>query len=293
MTERTLNIQRILVIGAGRGGTAMLDLFHNDSMIHIAGVVDRDPEAPALELARKYNIPAFTDLDAAIAACRPCLALNLSADETVTEYAQGKLGSTHVIGGFQARFLWKLVTRLKKTNEQVLHLAHHDSLTGLPNRTLFYDRLQQAMARSRRDNELAAILYMDLDGFKQINDTRGHDVGDALLRETSRRILSCIRNSDTAARMGGDEFTAILCNARTPANVEHVARKIIDAIDSPFLLHGKSCSVSISIGVSLFPNHGENADELVKIADAAMYRAKEAGKNCCRIAEFKIDHMLP
>lgn len=292
MSERTTSIQKILVIGAGRGGTAMIDLFLNDPMIMIVGIVDVNPAAPALEIAAKHGIPSFTNLDEAIAACRPCLALNLSADENVTTYVEAQLGSTNVIGGFQARFLWKLVTRLKKTNEQVLHLAHHDPLTGLPNRILFYDRLNQAMARAHRDNELIAILYMDLDGFKLINDTLGHDTGDALLREAAKRIVSCIRDSDTVARMGGDEFTVILCNGRTPENVDRVARKIIDAIDTPFLLSGKSCSVSISIGISFYPNHGETQDQLVKIADAAMYLAKQSGKNCCRTAELTIDHTL-
>lgn len=292
MIERTLNIQRILVIGAGRGGSAMLELFLNDPMISIVGIVDVNPEAPALAMARKNDIPSFTNLDQAIAACRPCLALNLSNDETVTDYVESKLGTTNVIGGFQARFLWKLVTRLKKTNEQVLHLAHHDALTGLPNRILFYDRLNQAIARGRREQDLVAILYLDLDGFKQVNDTRGHDVGDALLREAAKRITSCVRDSDTVARMGGDEFTVILCNSHTQENVDRVARKIIDVIDSPFLLHGKSCSVSVSIGVSFYPIHGETPDELVKIADAAMYLAKQSGKNCYRIAELKMDHSL-
>lgn len=292
MSERTTSIQKILVIGAGRGGTAMIDLFLNDPMIMIVGIIDVNPAAPALEIAAKHGIPGFTNLDEAIAACRPCLALNLSADESVTDYVETQLGSTNVIGGFQARFLWKLITRLKKTNEQVLHLAHHDALTGLPNRVLFYDRLNQAIARAHRDNELIAILYMDLDGFKLINDTLGHDTGDALLREAAKRIIGCIRDSDTVARMGGDEFTVILCNGRTAENVDRVARKIIDAIDTPFLLGGKSCSVSVSIGISFYPNHGETPDQLVKIADAAMYLAKQSGKNCCRTAELAIDHPL-
>lgn len=292
MTERTLSIQRILVIGAGRGGTAMLELFLNDPLINIVGIVDVDPHAAALEIARKNDIPSFTRLDDAIEACRPCLALNLSADETVTDYVVAKLGSTNVIGGFQARFLWKLVTRLKKTNEQVLHLAHHDALTGLPNRLLFYDRLNQALARGRREQELVAIMYLDLDGFKQVNDTRGHDVGDALLREAAKRITSSVRDTDTVARMGGDEFTVILNNGRSLDNVDRVARKIIDVIDSPFLLHGKSCSVSVSIGISFYPLHGETPDDLVKIADSAMYQAKQCGKNCFRIAELEVDHNL-
>lgn len=270
----------------------MLDLFLKDPMIMIVGIVDINPEAPALEIARKHGIPTYTDLERALSASGPCMALNLSSDDQVTSYLESRLGSKNVIGGFQARFLWKLVTRLKKTNEQVLHLAHHDALTGLPNRILFYDRLNQAIARARRDNELIGILYLDLDGFKQVNDMLGHNIGDALLCEAAQRMKACVRDSDTVARMGGDEFTVILCQGKTPENMNRVARKIIDAIDSPFLLNGHSCTVSVSIGVSYYPNHGETADELVKIADAAMYAAKQGGKNCFRTAELKIDHAI-
>lgn len=123
MTGNTSGIQRILVIGAGRGGTAMIDLFLNDAQINIVGIIDVNPLAPALAIATKNGIPSFTNLDEAIAAYRPCLAFNLSADESVTTYAGDQLGNMNVIGGFQARFLWKLITRLKQTNEQVLHLA--------------------------------------------------------------------------------------------------------------------------------------------------------------------------
>lgn len=286
--ERTTSIQKILVLGAGRGGTAMLDLFLKDPQLMIVGMVDINPMAPAMEIAAKNGIPCFTELDEAIAVCRPCLALNLTTNESVTTYAEEQLGKKNVIGGFQARFLWKLITRLKKTIEQVRHLAHHDALTGLPNRTLFYDRLTQAIARAHRDNETIAVLYLDLDGFKLINDTHGHNTGDALLREASQRFLACIRNSDTVARMGGDEFTVILCNAGTLENIDRVTRKIIDSIDSPFLLNGKNCSVSVSIGISIYPSDGDTPDKLVKIADAAMYAAKQSGKNCYRTAEIDV-----
>lgn len=289
MIERTTNTQRILIIGAGRGGTAMLDLFLKDPMICIIGIIDVNPEAPAMEIAKKNGIPCFTNLDEAITASRPCLALNLSADESVTTHVESQLGSKNVIGGFQARFLWKLITRLKKTNEQILHLAYHDALTGLPNRILYYDRLNQAISRAHRDKELIGVLFLDLDGFKLINDTQGHDVGDALLREAAKRITACIRNSDTVARMGGDEFTVILCNGQTPKSINRVAEKIIDTINKPFFLNGRNCSISVSIGISLYPNHGETPDQLVNIADSAMYLAKHSGKNCCRTAEQIIE----
>ena len=282
MTTKPQNIQRVLVIGAGRGGTAMLELFLDDPLIEIVGIFDADPQAPALAIAQNHGVRNFTNLAEAIEASRPCLAFNLTGDDSVTAYTESQLGNANIIGGFQARFLWNLLTRLKQTNEQVTYLAHHDTLTSLPNRILFYDRLNQAITRGRREKELSAVLFLDLDGFKLINDTFGHDVCDVLLREAAKRIVGCVRESDTVARMGGDEFTVILSNVRTPDNIKHVANKIIEAIARPFVLNGKECSVSVSIGISLHPDNGETAAQLVKIADAAMYLAKHSGKNCYR-----------
>ena len=285
MVELTSSSQKVLVIGAGRGGTAMLELFLEDPLVIIVGIVDLDPKAPAMAVAAKHGIPSYTNIAEAIEACRPCLAFNLSSDESVTTYAEAQLGSKNVIGGFQARFVWKVITRLKQTNEQIIHLAHHDALTGLPNRILFQDRLNQALAKARRDKESIAVLFLDLDGFKLINDTHGHNIGDALLRESAKRILSCVRDADTVARMGGDEFTVILSNANSPKSTDRVVSKIVESIADPFVLNGKSCNVSVSIGIALYPEHGETSEQLVKIADAAMYLAKQAGKNCYRFAE--------
>jgi GGDEF domain-containing protein len=292
MIETTSNIQRILIIGAGQGGAAMIDLFLEDPQVNIVGIIDTNPLAPALAIAAKHNIRCFTNLAEAIAASGPCLAFNLTGDDSITAYVESQLGNANITGGFQARFLWKLLMRLKQTNEQIIHLAHHDALTALPNRILFYDRLNQAIARARRDKELIAVLFLDLDGFKLINDTLGHDVGDALLREAANRIAACVRDSDTVARiggdeftvarMGGDEFTVILCNVKTPTGIERVAKKIIETITDPFVLNGKSCLVSVSIGISLYPKNGETPEQLVKRSDAAMYLAKRGGKNCYR-----------
>jgi diguanylate cyclase (GGDEF)-like protein len=282
MTSETQSNQRVLVIGAGRGGTAMIELFLEDPQIKIVGIIDVDPNAPALAIAAKHGIQSFTDLAKAIEACRPCLAFNLTDDDNVTSYAEAQLGDSNVIGGFQARFLWKVITRLKQTNEQILKLAQHDTLTTLPNRTLFYDRLSQAMTRASRDKGSFAILFIDLDDFKNVNDTLGHDIGDALLREAARRITACVRKSDTVARMGGDEFTVIISNVRTQASVERVAKKIVASLANQFELNGKNCSVSASIGIAFYPDNGETAAQLMKVADDAMYSAKYSGKNCYR-----------
>ncbi len=260
----------------------MLELFLDDPLIKIVGIFDSDAQAPALAIAKKHGVQIFTNLTEAIEASRPCLAFNLTGNESVTALTESQLGSENIIGGFQARFLWNLLTRLKQTNEQITYLAHHDTLTALPNRILFYDRLNQAITRGRREKEVSAVLFLDLDGFKNINDMFGHDVGDALLREVAKRIVACVRESDTVARIGGDEFTVLLCNVRKQDSIKRVADKIINAIARPFMLNGKECSISVSIGISLHPENGETAAQLVKIADAAMYLAKNNGKNCYR-----------
>ena len=282
MTAESQSKQRVLVIGAGRGGTAMLELFLDDPLIEIVGIIDVNPQAPALAIAAQQGIRNFTDLAEAIAASRPCLALNLTGDDSVTAYAEAQLGGSNVIGGFQAKFLWKVITHLKQTNEQILKLAQHDSLTALPNRILFYDRLNQTMTRASRDKGSFAVLFIDLDDFKFVNDTLGHDAGDALLREAAKRITACIRESDTVARMGGDEFTVIISNVRTPASVERVAKKIVANLASQYDLNGQACSISASIGIALYPDNGGTTEQLVKVADDAMYTAKYSGKNCYR-----------
>ena len=283
-TQFEQNYQRILVIGAGRGGTAMIELFYEDQLVSIVGIVDINPSAPAMALAAKRGIPCYTNLVEAIENCRPCIAFNLSDDENATAYAESRLGSANVVGGFQARFLWKVITQLKQTNEQLLHLAHFDSLTKLPNRIMFYDRLNQAISRAIRKKEMFSILYLDLDGFKRINDSFGHDAGDKLLEEVSKRIVSILRDSDTVARMGGDEFTVILCNVLSSEGIKFVANKIIDAIADPYLINGQICLISVSIGISIFPNSGNSPDQLLKLPDEAMYLAKQNGKNCYRIS---------
>lgn len=279
MIEKPSSIQRILVIGAGRGGTAMLELFIDYPRIKIVGIIDANPQAPALAIAKTHGVRNFTNLDEAISECRPCLAFNLTGDDSITAYAESHLGAGNIIGGFQASFLWDLLTRLKRTNEQITHLAHHDNLTELPNRILFYDRLNQEIKKARRNKDSIAVLFLDLDGFKTINDTLGHDSGDTLLREAARRIVACVRDSDTVARIGGDEFTVILSSVPTRESIVSVAKKIVEAIADPFMLNGKNCRVTVSIGIALYPDNGETAEQLLKLADAAMYLAKNSGKN--------------
>jgi len=159
------------------------------------------------------------------------------------------------------------------------HMARHDPLTGLPNRALFNDRLDSALARARRDQAQVAVLYIDLDEFKQVNDSLGHAVGDALLQEVAQRLTACVRESDTVGRVGGDEFLVLLHSALMPEHSVRVAEKIRAAIAHPCLLNGHAVSVVPSIGIACYPGQGEDGALLIQRADEAMYAAKKAGGN--------------
>ncbi|MCJ7624125.1 MAG: GGDEF domain-containing protein, partial [Anaerolineaceae bacterium] len=168
------------------------------------------------------------------------------------------------------------ITERKLAEKQLQYLATHDSLTNLPNRALFYDRLNHALAQGRRYKNLFSILYLDLDGFKIVNDRYGHDVGDDLLQLVSMRFNSAIRESDTVARLGGDEFTFIIENILDLRDAEQVAKKILESLKIPFHVANFEIFISASIGISVYPQHGEDADKLVKKADLAMYAAKQS-----------------
>jgi diguanylate cyclase (GGDEF)-like protein len=171
------------------------------------------------------------------------------------------------------------VTKARLLQDRLRHLAFHDVLTGLPNRQLFYDRIHQSLALSRRHNQMMAVMFFDLDRFKNINDTLGHDVGDMLLIEVANRLLACIRKSDTVARMGGDEFTAVLNEVENIDQVRKVANKILKSLAKKFHLDQHSITVTSSIGVAIFPKDGNNMESLTKHADIALYQAKGAGRN--------------
>jgi diguanylate cyclase (GGDEF)-like protein/PAS domain S-box-containing protein len=172
------------------------------------------------------------------------------------------------------------ITDQKKNEEKLIKMAHYDSLTGIPNRTLFFDRLNQAYENANRYHTRFALLFLDLDGFKYINDSLGHAAGDMLLRDISDRLKSCIRKSDTVARMGGDEFTIILSQIVKNEDCAYVAQKLIDSLSKTIMISGHECSVGVSIGISVFPDDSEKVEQFLKNADTAMYHAKEGGKNC-------------
>ena len=169
------------------------------------------------------------------------------------------------------------ITERKRDEERMLRLAQHDPVTGLPNRLLFEDRLAQAIARSRRTGDPLALMLLDLDRFKAINDAYGHAAGDAALREVGARVAAVLRDSDTVARIGGDEFALILPDVRSPEDAAALAIKVLARIEPPLRLEGHDVHLAVSLGIALFPHDGRDDEGLLRHADAAMYRAKAAG----------------
>jgi diguanylate cyclase (GGDEF)-like protein/PAS domain S-box-containing protein len=164
-------------------------------------------------------------------------------------------------------------------SREMSHLAQHDSLTDLPNRVLFNDRLTQAIALADRQGKQLAVMFVDLDHFKKINDSLGHDVGDKLLQSVAGRLMACVRRSDTVSRLGGDEFVVLLAQVERAEDAAYSARKILRVLAAPHIIDNKSLDINVSIGVSTYPSDGQNAEGLMNRADNAMYEAKEHGRN--------------
>lgn len=187
--------------------------------------------------------------------------------------AHGDNGVAHLLG------VVRDVTEQHRRDEQLAHDAHHDPLTGLPNRALFEDRLQQVIEIAQRNQQRCALLFIDLDRFKFINDTLGHAAGDRLLRELADRIRHSLRRSDTAARLGGDEFVVIMNTIAQAEDSVVLASKLLTALAAPVELAGHLHTISVSIGISMYPQDGTDSEQLLKAADTAMYEAKSQGRN--------------
>jgi diguanylate cyclase (GGDEF)-like protein len=164
-------------------------------------------------------------------------------------------------------------------NRKLIHQSQHDALTGLPNRLLYQDRLAQALLRARRHSELLAVIYLDLDHFKYVNDQMGHDAGDILLVEVSRRLRAQLRESDSVARMGGDEFTLVFPELKSREDAGRIAAKLVESLRKPFLIRGIEVFTSASVGISMYPEDSEDSSMLEIRADMAMYWAKSLGKS--------------
>lgn len=412
--KRKHHAHPILIIGAGRGGSALLEMFLDDRLVEVVAVADPDPAAPGLKLAMAHGIPVYADAVTALRACEhfpDCIVYNLTHDDTVADEVNRVFGRKNTISGLEAKLFWQMVTNMKRvkaeleksqsqllaiirhvmdgiimisatgeilgfnpaaekifgytqqeilgknvsllmpepyksehdsylqryiltgvageqgilgipsreveavkkngkhfpmelsvsemplkderyfvgvfrditerklTEQKIEHLAHHDYLTGLPNRALLLDRLKQAISLAKRGDRKTAVLFLDLDSFKQVNDTLGHQTGDLLLQEAASRLKNVVRSSDTVARAGGDEFIFVLNDVGSHENASLAAKNIIAALSEPFALAGKTCRVGGSIGISIFPDDALDSGMLLIQADEAMYAAKRNGKN--------------
>lgn len=185
------------------------------------------------------------------------------------------------------------ITERKAYEELIAYQATHDNLTNLPNRALMMDRLQQAIRSAHRDGSQAAVVFIDLDHFKNVNDSLGHNAGDEMIRTVAERLRGCVRENDTVARLGGDEFVLLLADVKkSPGLVAQAVQRVLDAIEKPCMISGREYLITCSIGVSLYPEDGGDPDVLLKNADLAMYKAKESGRNAFWFFTPELDHGL-
>ncbi|MDD5330186.1 MAG: PAS domain S-box protein [Sulfuricella sp.] len=196
------------------------------------------------------------------------------------------ISAISIKGRWHALGIIRDIGQRKKAEEQIHHLAYYDTLTDLPNRRLLTDRLNQSLAQAQRHDRPLAVMFLDLDHFKEINDSLGHDVGDELLRAVARRLNACVRSADTVSRQGGDEFVIVLAELRQPRDAEQVADKILKSLSEPIGVREHQLRITTSIGIAVYSSdHPEDAQELMKKADTAMYAAKEAGRNQYRFCQ--------
>lgn len=209
-------------------------------------------------------------------------ALDSGANDFISKPFDLREAKTRIHNLLEVRLLYK---KLEHYSHELELLALHDTLTGLPNRRLLMERLSLAISHVRRNNISMAVMYLDLDGFKQINDTMGHEAGDSLLNMVAARLVDAVRQEDTVARLGGDEFVIVLGDLNNAKDINTLALKLIDTIALPYHIQSRDISITVSIGISFYPQHGEDPDALMKSADIAMYEAKKSGKNCYFISE--------
>lgn len=207
------------------------------------------------------------------------------AQEALQAGAQDYLVKEDASPSLLARVIRYATERQRLMNELIRMRVYDDPLTGLPNRLLFLDRLRQAQAHAQRHGQMAAVLFLDLDNFKGVNDTLGHAAGDRLLKTVAQRLCQCVRKVDTVGRLGGDEFTLVLREIHTDSGAATVARKILRALADPCHVSAQPITITASIGISLYPHDACDAETLIEKADMAMYRAKADGKNRYRFSD--------
>jgi diguanylate cyclase (GGDEF)-like protein len=185
------------------------------------------------------------------------------------------------------------ITARKQAEEKIQHMANHDGLTDLPSLRLARDRLSMAMSLARRNKTMAAVMFLDLDGFKAVNDTFGHEAGDEVIKEVAKRLRSSVRETDTVARIGGDEFLLVITELKSTPKMAGIAEKVIRILSEPIFYKCVMATVGVSIGIAIFPRDGANVDYLIQLADEAMYKVKASGKSGYKYANAKLGPRRP
>lgn len=243
-------------------------------VFRIVDDVTREPAPDPLALAVRLN--------KSVSLTANCILVRSNGTELAIEDSAAPIHdrSGHIAG---AVIVFRDVSAARSTTQRMAHLAYHDFLTDLPNRMLFMDRVSNAIALARRNGTRCSVLFLDLDGFKQVNDQRGHAIGDELLISVAHRLVSSVRSSDTVSRQGGDEFAVLLTEIDDVAAAIAGAQKLLFAVAAPHLVAGEQLNITASIGISIYPIDGHDADSLISRADSAMYRAKRTGRNRCSV----------
>jgi diguanylate cyclase (GGDEF)-like protein/PAS domain S-box-containing protein len=225
-----------------------------------------------IEMARHFDADVGADAER-------CEVLDLNDGRILECYSRPRRIGEQIVGR-----VWSFrdITERRQAETRLAYMANYDSVTGLPNRHLLRERLDRAIKHEARSHRHLAVMFLDLDNFKSINDTLGHDVGDRVLQVVANRLLACLRESDTVARIGGDEFTVLVEDMTTMESIAALAQQIIDSLSLPFPLDGREMFCTVSVGIAIYPDDSESLDGLMKSADSAMYRAKEQGRNTYR-----------
>ena len=225
-----------------------------------------------IEMARHFDADVGADAER-------CEVLDLDDGRILECYSRPRRIGEQIVGR-----VWSFrdITERRQAETRLAYMANYDSVTGLPNRHLLRERLDRAIKHEARSHRHLAVMFLDLDNFKSINDTLGHDVGDRVLQVVANRLLACLRESDTVARIGGDEFTVLVEDMTTMESIAALAQQIIDSLSLPFPLDGREMFCTVSVGIAIYPDDSESLDGLMKSADSAMYRAKEQGRNTYR-----------
>ena len=265
-------------------------LFHRDGVIlDVNEALVRLSGYPASELVGRRTLD-FVPAEWHAAVSERMQARNEEAYEAGIRHRSGRVIPVELVGKEMGRrddeqrlVVVRDITARKQAQERIEFLALHDPLTELPNRLYLSEYLPRTLAQARRQDQRVAVMFVDLDGFKPVNDTLGHEAGDALLCAVARRLRTAVRESDLVVRIGGDEFLVILTGIGAAPDVERVAQALLEAVRAPIAWRGSSHALSMSLGIGLFPDHGETSDELIRCADAAMYQAKTEGGNRWRL----------